>query len=188
MTVEEQILEVRNKLRLVMNGPAFKSMQDAGIRYKLNYGVELPRIKDIAAEYDKNGDFAALLWKQDVRECKILAVLVQPVEEFLPDMADLWVEQTEFPDLAEICSMYLYCKMNDASNLAFKWMADSREIFQYCGFLTMAHLLKQGREINERYLSEFLDQAAVAMAGDAVFPAQGARVAMNSYRDFYGKE
>ena len=75
-----------------MNGPAFKSMQDAGINYKLNYGVELPRIKDIAAGYQKNSDFASSLWKQDVRECKILAALVQPVEEFLPDMADLWVE------------------------------------------------------------------------------------------------
>lgn len=188
MTVEEQILEIRNKLRLVMNGPAFKSMQDAGIRYKLNYGVELPRLKKIASEYMKNGALAASLWKQDVRECKILAALLQPVEEFLPDMADLWVEQTEFPDLAEVCSMYLFSKMKYASILAFKWMADSREMFQYCGFLTIAHLFRQGREVNERYLLEFLDQAAVAIDGTAVFPAQGARVAMNSYNNFYGKE
>ena len=53
---------------------------------------ELPRIKGIAAGYEKDHSLAQALWKEDIRECKILAGLLQPVESFLPDIADIWVE------------------------------------------------------------------------------------------------
>ena len=36
--------------------------------YKLNFGVELPRIKMIAEGYEKNHDLAQALWKENIRE------------------------------------------------------------------------------------------------------------------------
>ena len=32
------------------------------------------------------------LWKENIRECKILAGMLQPVETFYPEIADIWVE------------------------------------------------------------------------------------------------
>ena len=46
-----------------MNGAVSQSMREKGLVYKLNFGVELPRIKMIAENYEKNHDLAQALWK-----------------------------------------------------------------------------------------------------------------------------
>ena len=88
-------------LRLSMNGTASQIMRDGGIGYSLNFGVDLPRIKEIASGIDSDSRLAVFLWKENIRECKMLAALVYPVDEFKTDMADLWVSQIEYPDLQQ---------------------------------------------------------------------------------------
>ena len=178
MAVQERILEIKQKLRLSMNGVASGSMREAGIGYKLNFGVGIPQLKQIASETGKDAELAAALWKEDIRECRILAALVYPEEQFLPDLADLWIEQIEFPDLAEVCSMYLFSRMKGAAQAAFRWIASENAMARYCGFLTMAHLLRKGREMNVRYVQELKDQAQTAVNGPDLMCAQAAKAAL----------
>ena len=49
MELKEQLKEIKTQLRLSMNGAVSQSMREKGVVYKLNFGVELPRIKSIAA-------------------------------------------------------------------------------------------------------------------------------------------
>lgn len=53
MDLHEQLKEIKTQLRLSMNGAVSQSMREKGLVYKLNFGVELPRIKAIAGEYEK---------------------------------------------------------------------------------------------------------------------------------------
>lgn len=186
MDIEGQVRQIKQKLRLAMNGVASKGMRDSGISYKLNFGVELPRIKEIAASFEKDEALSLRLWKENIRECKMLAALLYPTELFKTDMANLWLDEILFVDLAEICSMYLFSKMEGAAVVAFKWIADSREMYQYCGFLTLAHLFRNRLEMNERYVLEFQDQAKTAISGKDVLPASAARIALESFRNNYG--
>ena len=71
MDLHEQLKEIKTQLRLSMNGAVSQSMREKGLVYKLNFGVELPRIKAIAGEYEKDHSLAQALWKEDIRECKI---------------------------------------------------------------------------------------------------------------------
>ena len=174
MTVQERILEIKNKLRLSMNGVASGSMREAGIGYRLNFGVGIPDLKRIASETGQDAELAAALWKEDIRECRILAALIYPVDRFLPDLADLWMEQISYPDLADVCSMYLFSRMSGASEWAFRCMASDRAMTRYCGFLTVAHLLRGGR-----YVQELKDQAAAAMNGTDMLCAQAAGTALS---------
>src|SRR3712207_8951673 len=80
MDIKEQLKEIKTQLRLSMNGAVSQSMREKGLTYKLNFGVELPRIKAIAAGYEKSHDLAQALWKEDIRECKILAGMLQPID------------------------------------------------------------------------------------------------------------
>ena len=50
MTIQESILDIKQKLRLTMNGVASTDMRKAGIGYKLNFGVGLPALKEIAQD------------------------------------------------------------------------------------------------------------------------------------------
>lgn len=43
----------KGQFRLFMNGVVSQSMREKGLDYKLNFGIELPRLKEIAARYEK---------------------------------------------------------------------------------------------------------------------------------------
>ena len=162
MDLHEQLKDIKTQFRLAMNGAVSQSMREKGLVYKLNFGVELPRIKQIAARYEPNHELAQALWKEDIRECKILATLLQPVETFLPEIADIWVESIRNIEMAELASMNLFCRPHYAPQKSMQWMADEREYVQVCGFLTAARLLMQKGDVDGRTENELLDQAIAA--------------------------
>lgn len=164
-----------------MNGMVSQSMREKGMEYKLNFGIEYPRIKEIAAGYEPDHELAQALWKENIRECKILAGLLQPADTFYPEIADIWIEGMDYPELAEYTVMNLFQRLPYASEVVFRWMADEREMFQLCGFLLMARLLMKGEKLNERAEAEFLDQACTAVEGDCGPVQTAASVALRKY-------
>lgn len=164
-----------------MNGMVSQSMREKGMEYKLNFGIEYPRIKEIAAGYEPDHEQAQALWKENIRECKILAGLLQPADTFYQEIADIWIEGMDYPELAEYTVMNLFQRLPYASEVVFRWMADEREMFQLCGFLLMARLLMKGEKLNERAEAEFLDQACTAVEGDCGPVQKAASVALRKY-------
>ena len=164
-----------------MNGMVSQSMREKGMEYKLNFGIEYPRLKEIAAGYEPDHELAQALWKENIRECKILAGLLQPADTFYQEIADIWIEGMDYPELAEYTVMNLFQRLPYASEVVFRWMADEREMFQLCGFLLMARLLMKGEKLNERAEAEFLDQACTAVEGDCGPVQKAASVALRKY-------
>lgn len=177
----EIIKDIKSKFRLYMNGPVSQSMREKGVDYKINFGIEYPRIKEIAAGYEKNHDVAQELWKDNIRECKILAGILQPVDTFYPEIAEIWIEDMHLPELAEYTVMNLFQYLPYASDVVFGWIADEREYFQVCGYLLMARLLMKGMKLNERAEAEFLDQAFTALENDGTNVRRAASVALRKF-------
>lgn len=179
--IHEIIKDIKSKFRLFMNGPVSQSMREKGMDYKVNFGIEYPRLKEIAAGYEKNHEVAQELWKDNIRECKILAGLLQPVDTFCPEIAEIWIEGMHLPELAEYTVMNLFQYLPYASDVVFRWIADEREYFQVCGFLLMARLLMKELKLNERAEAEFLDQAFTALEGDDGNIQRAASVALRKF-------
>lgn len=182
-TLHETLRQIKTELRLSMNGPASTAMRERGLVYKMNFGVEVPRLKAIASNFPHTHELAQALWKEDIRECKILATMLQPTDGFDEDIADVWIEQVNNIELVEQLTMNLFSKLSYAPSIAFKWIADEREYVQSCGFLLTARLFAKGYELNRRAVDEFLDQAAAAWNGDRYFPKKEARVALMKFAE-----
>lgn len=180
---EEIIKEIKQQCRLAMNGLVSTAMRDRGIVYKLNFGVEYPRIKEIAKRYEKSHELAQALWKTDIRELKIIATLLQPTEDFCPEMAEIWLEDIKNCELAEMASMNLFSKLPYASTEAFKWIASENDMTQYCGYLTLSRIMAGGAELNERAAQEFIDQATTAAISPETYPRQGAINAIKTFAE-----
>ena len=150
MDVKEQLKDIKTQLRLSMNGAVSQSMREKGLVYKLNFGVELPRIKAIAETYEKDHSLAQALWKEDIRECKILAGLLQPIDTFFPEIADIWVEDIRNIEIAELTCMNLFQNLPYAPAKTFQWIADEAEYTQVCGYLTIARLLMKKGDMAQR--------------------------------------
>ncbi len=181
MELNEQLKEIKTQLRLCMNGAVSQSMREKGLVYKLNFGVELPRIKAIAAGYAKDHSLAQALWKEDIRECKILAGLLQPVDTFYPEIADIWVDDIRNIEIAELTSMNLFQHLPYAPAKSFRWIACEGEYTQVCGFLTIARLLMKKGDMEDRVADEFLDQAVSAFISGPYHVRNAAMTALRRY-------
>ena len=85
MDINSQIKEIKQSFRQMMDGSIAQSMRDKGVNYHLNWGATLPRLRDKADVIGKNYDLAIALWKENVRECKILATMIMPPDVVLPE-------------------------------------------------------------------------------------------------------
>jgi 3-methyladenine DNA glycosylase AlkD len=187
--MQETIREIKGKLRLFMNGVLSQSLREKGLQYKLIFGVELPRLKEIAAGYEQNHELAQALWNEDIRECKILAAYLQPTETFDAELADFWMEQVHNTELADYVCMALFRRLPYASQKAFQWIASENRMEAYTGYRLMSHLFALfGTEMNERSRHEFIDQAQAALQGDDMLVKQAAHAAMERYNDIENRQ
>lgn len=155
--VENQIREIRNRLRLAMNGVISTSMREKGIVYKLNFGVPYPEIKEIAASFVPDAALAAALWKENIREFKILATMLQPVELFTKEQAKEWVKEIPYQEIAESCSRNLFSKMPEADVLAMELVFKSEQPFaRTVAFLVWMHWLAGGKTLSVPRQAEFI--------------------------------
>lgn len=161
---QDKLKEIKGRFRLLMNGVASQSMRDKGLGYKINWGVGLPVLKSMAAEYGKDYDLAVELWKEDIRECRILATLIMPVEEMQPDLVELWSGQMRNQEMAEMAAFNLFQYLPGAKDFAFKWLASGEMPVQVCGYNVLARLFIKGTELTDREINEFVDQAQAALA------------------------
>ena len=163
--IQQQVKQIKQSFRQMMDGAVAKSMRDKGLEYKLNWGATLPRLKEQAAEIGKNYELAIALWKEDVRECKILATMVMPAEKMLPEVCDIWMEQVPSQEMAEQVAFNLWQYLPYAPEKAFQWIASDKEYDQLCGFHVLTRLFMNGQEPNERGINEYIDQMLAAIQG-----------------------
>ena len=164
--VKEKLKKIKQSFRLMMNGPASQSMREKGLNYKINWGVPIPSLKQMAKEYGKDYDLAIELFKEDIRECKILATMIMPPEKFLPEIADIWMEQTISYEIAEQLAFNLMQYVDYAPVIAFEWIASDKPLYKLTGYHLLSRLFMKGQESDERGINEFLDQADSDLSGD----------------------
>ena len=179
--IESKIKELKRGFRLVMNGPASQSMREKGLDYRLNWGVPFIQLKQMAADLPHDYDFAIALWKEDIRECKILATLLMPHDKMPEEVAEIWMEQTRSQEMAEMQAFNLYQYVSYAPKLAYRWMALDDTVKEICAYDILGRLFMKGQEPNERGINEFIDQAVTALKS----PSAGLRhAAMNALTRF----
>jgi len=165
MSINETVKEIKQSFRQMMDGAVAQSMRDKGVNYHLNWGATLPRLREMADEIGPDYDLAIALWKEDVRECKILATMLMPADKMLPEVVDIWMDQIPSQEIAEQVSFNLWQHLPYAPEKAYQWLASEREYDQYCGFHVLTRLFMNGQEPNERGINEYIDQLLSALQG-----------------------
>lgn len=167
--VQDLVTSIKKELHANMNGVASAHARQTE-DYRVNWGVELPRLIDLADEIAKNevqdGEeqraLAQALWNEQVRECKILACLLMPASLCMEEVCDLWAENIRTEEIATMFCLYLVQRLPYATQKAFEWMASDQQMLQTCGFATLCHLVRK-YELSESAEAEFLDQAEASL-------------------------
>jgi hypothetical protein len=154
----EVITEIKKELRANMNGVASAAMRQTD-DYRVNFGIELPRIQQIASEFPSERQLAQTLWHESVRECKILATILMPTTDFDEELCDIWVSEIRTVEMAQIFALNLMRRLPYVSSKAFEWISADNTMLQITGYFTMCHVLRKG-EMSERSEEELFDQLA----------------------------
>lgn len=158
MNKEQAITDIKKELHSCMNGVASAAMRQTE-DYRINFGVELPRIHEIAKEFEPDHELAQALWKERVRECRILATILMPTAGFDEELCAIWAEDIHTVEIAQIFALNLMRRLPYASQKAFEWIASDQPMLQMLGYFTMCHVLRKG-EMNEYSAEELLDHLA----------------------------
>lgn len=186
--VRDKVKEIKLSFRQMMDGAVAQSMRNKGLNYHLNWGATLPRLKEMAEEIansqtpiaNSQYDLAIALWKENVRECKILATMLMPADKMLPEVVDIWMEQIPSQEIAEQVAFNLWQYLPFAPEKAYQWIASDKEYDQLCGFHVLTRLFMNHQEPNERGINEYLDQLLVALQGP--FPSVRKAAMQSAYR------
>jgi Predicted DNA alkylation repair enzyme len=154
--IDTQIAGIKRTIRLSMNGIVADEMAKKGIVYKKNYGVNIPRIKEIAKSYQANHDLAQRLWLLQIRETMILATLLEPVDKFDKSTASEWVKSFNQVEIIEQCCMNLFCKLTYAKELSLDLINSNSFWTQITGIILAARIYKQFDENNIRKITNQL--------------------------------
>jgi hypothetical protein len=193
MDINQQIKEIKQSFRLMMDGMVATSMRQKGVDYKLNWGATLPRLRDKAEELKQmfnvscltfnQYDLAIALWKENVRECKILATMLMPPGEILPEVCDIWMEQIPSQEIAEQVSFNLWQFLPYAPEKAYQWMASDKEYYQLCGFHVLSRLFMNGQQPNERGINEYIDLTLASLQGHYVSVRKAAPLSLQHFAE-----
>lgn len=164
----EKLKSVKKWYRLRMNGVASQSMREKGLDYKIAWGISFPDLAAYAKEQGKDRELSQELWKENIRESKILATLMMPPADMSDELADLWVTQITNQEIAEMAAMNLFRHLAGAKELALKWLSLDNDMVQICGYHTIARILSGGTMLDERDINELIDQAATALGGGSL--------------------
>jgi|SRR5690554_901188 len=178
------IKQIRTDLRLSMNGAVSASMRDKGVNYRMNFGVGIPRIKQISEKYGKDKQLAEILWSEDVRELKILATMIYPLEEFSIEDANKWISVNLDQEMREQLCKNLFQYLTYADVLVEDWIKSESEDIRSTGYWLFARLCIVKSEATDRVnAGDLLDSAITDLKGESLMLRQSA---VNVFK-FYGR-
>ena len=116
-------------------------------------------------KHKPNGELAAALWKEDIREFKILATFLQPAETLPLDEAKRWVKEIPYLEIAEHCCRNLFVHLPYMEDFTLDLVADKKNEFaRTVAFLTWAENFKRGGSLSSVVLGSFLVETLSSLA------------------------
>lgn len=143
----EVIRNIKKELRLFMNGVTSAQQRRLGMEYNIIFGVSIPHLKEIAGKFPKDEEVARTLWKENIRESKLLAIMLLP-EKCYNDVAEQWIGECRYRENADHLAHNILCRLPDAVRKALGWINSQENFHHYCGYQTLSHLFRAGRTLN----------------------------------------
>lgn len=173
--MDELIRNIRTDLRLAMNGVISSSMREKGINYKMNFGVDVPKLRSIADKYEPNVELAEKMWTLDVREMKILSIMLYPIEHFTMSDANRWVKEIPTQEMREHLCRNLLQELEYSDKLVEEWVTDEDVEVRITGYWLFVRLmLKDTQKINLSVLQRVAARASSDVVSEVILLSRAA--------------
>lgn len=149
--------EILSKIKPLQNGEVVNSMQKRGVDYKINFGVSIPLLREMASNYERDHLLALKLWNKQWRETMILATLLEEPGEVTENQIDFWVKSFQSVEIAEQAAMNLFSKISFAYKKAFEYCLGKKLLVKIVGLLMIGRLALTDREATDEQFDPFFE-------------------------------
>jgi hypothetical protein len=170
-----KMVTLLGKIRKQMNGAVLDTFRYYGAKYGMNYGVAIHSIREMATEIGTDHSLAEFLYRQQVRELKIIALWIADAKRLTDDQLEFWREGIVNSELAEQAAQGLLCNVEDIDSLVQSWSASQDCLTVYSALLAASR--------NRKVLNDAIQKSviqAVATHTDNHLVAQGAVALLSS--------
>ena len=157
---EKEFQQILKLIKSRKNGDVSHSMKEHGIQYKLNWGVSIVDLREIARSFTPNHLLALKLWNKQWRETMILATLLDEPDEVTEEQMDFWTKSFENSEIAEQASANLWARTKFAFTKALEWCRGKKHLVRFTGIHLAGRLAQTDKnaidEMFEPFFEEFL--------------------------------
>ena len=151
----QQLLKV---IKSRKNGEVSDAMKSRGIIYKLNWGVSLIELRQIAKTVEPDHVLALKLWNKQWRETLILSTLLDSPNEVSEEQMDFWTKTFENTEIAEQASANLWVKSKFAFVKALEWCRGKKHLVRYTGIHLVGRLAITDKQAIDEMFESFYDE------------------------------
>ena len=125
---------VKRRLFAMRNGVVADSLRRAGCPYRIIFGVNVPQLGEIAAEFGPSAELAESLWADEaMRESFVLATMLYPVDRLTIEHARALVDRARWSEDADMLCFKLFKRTAFATQLAAELTAAADRLHRYAG-------------------------------------------------------
>jgi 3-methyladenine DNA glycosylase AlkD len=155
--IEKQFQEIFKKVMILRNGETHHEMSKYGLKYQKSLGVTIVNLRELASCYKKNHLLAHKLWTKGFRETKILASLLDEVQEVNEEQVERWFTEMDSNELLEQVSMNLLLNLPDISQYIKVWLESKSYKKVLCAIMVLGRIAMLKREEDHALLYDSID-------------------------------
>lgn len=117
--MNEQLQQIRQQFFALRNGVIVDTLRQAGIEYRLAFGLNVPQLREIAEGLPHTAELADALWADlHCRESRMLAPMVHPVQDMTVQKAKQWLAQAPTTEVVDVLCHSLVRRLPQAWDVA----------------------------------------------------------------------
>lgn len=158
---EKDFQQLLRQIKSRKNGDTVGAMRRQGIEYKINWGVPVVELRELAKSYTRNHLLALKLWNKQWRESMILATLLDVPAEVTEEQMDFWTRSFVNIEIAEQASANLWINTKYAFIKALEWSRGKKHIVRYTGIHLIGRLSMTQKNALDEMFEPFFEELQV---------------------------
>ncbi len=133
---------LKRRFFAMRNGAVGDSMRKSGAPYRINFGLNIPQIADIAKEFGPDRELAdSLKANMTTRESLLIAPMLFPREELTKEIAYEWLTTAQTPEVIDVACLKLVRFVPLPGELLDELYGSPRDIDRYAALRLGANIL-----------------------------------------------
>lgn len=157
MSNSEKYKQILKQLHLCENRVISSMLYNSGLKYDTIFGVTIIDLREIANQYAPDHELAMELWSKDIREMKVLSLLIDDPKAISQEQMDEQVFAFNNPELIEQACYKVFPQIPFALEKALTYCQHEDDYVKATGFTLIAKIAQLKLFENEEDFLPFFD-------------------------------